>query len=120
MKQEIIEKTYELVDEIKSQDSYKKILELKKEIDSNHGIQELVNKKYGEVSKYDKYHPDLKKVKQDFSNAKIALYTNDVVKEYKELEKELQQELDHLSTEIAVAVSSKIKHPNELGLINKN
>lgn len=126
MKQEIIEKTYELVDEIKSQDSYKKILKLKKEIDTNLEIIELVNnfqrlnKKYEEVSKYSKYHPDLKRVQQDFSKAKIALYTNDVVKEYKELEKKLQKNLNHISTEISVAVSAKIKHPNELGLINKH
>jgi len=126
MKQEIIEKTYELVDEIKAQDSYKRILVLKNEIDNNPQINELVktfqklNEKYEEVTKYGKYHPDLKKVKQDFSTAKVNLYTHDVVKEYKALEKELQRELNLISTEIAVAVSSKIKHPNELGLVNKH
>lgn len=126
MKQEIIEKTYELVDELKAQDSYKRILELKKEIDQNPEIKKLVeafqklNIKFEEVSKYGKYHPDLKTVQQDFSKAKTALYTNEIVKEYKTLEKDLQRTLDHCSSEIATAVSAKIKHPNELGLINKH
>lgn len=125
MKQEIIEKTYELVEEIKSQDSYKRILVLKKEIQKSPDIKQLIetfqtlNLKFEEVSKYGKYHPDLKVVQRDFSHAKTKLYTNSVVKEYKKLEKELQKDLNLISTEIAVAISSKIKHPNELGLVNK-
>ena len=83
-------------------------------------IFQKLNVKYEEANKYGKYHPDLKRIQQEFSQAKIALYTHDVVKEYKTLEKELQRELNLLSTEIAEAVSSKIKHPNELGLVNKH
>ena len=126
MKQEIIEKTYELVDEIKKQTSYQKLIELKNIIEKNKEIIELINTfeklniKYTEVVKYGKYHPDLKRTQQEFSEAKIALYTNPLVKEYKALEKELQKELDLISSEIATSVSKKIKHPNELGLINKH
>ena len=125
MKQEIIEKTYELADEIKAKSSYKRLLELKKIIDSDEGIKELVltfqklNIEYEEVSKYGKYHPDLKKVQKEFSEAKTVLYTNDAVKEYKALEKALQSDLDEISATLATTISKKIKHPNELGLVNK-
>jgi cell fate (sporulation/competence/biofilm development) regulator YlbF (YheA/YmcA/DUF963 family) len=42
------------------------------------------------------------------------------VKEYKELEKTLQTSLDKVSREIATSISPRIKHPNELGLVNKH
>ena len=38
----------------------------------------------------------------------------------KKLEKELQKILDDTSREIAQGVSPNIKHPNEMGLINKH
>ncbi|AIO19663.1 hypothetical protein KQ51_01789 [Candidatus Izimaplasma bacterium HR1] len=126
MKQEIIEKTYELVDEIKQKRKYKRLLELNKEIKKSLQIQELINNfqnlnlKFEEVSKYGKYHPDLKQVQIKFSEAKTNLYTNEIVKEYKELENILQQELDEISSELALNISKKIRHPNEIGLINKH
>lgn len=126
MKQEIIEKTYELVDEIKGSEDYKKLQKLHKIIDTNSEIKELINifkkynDKYEEVSKYGKYHPDLKKVQKQFSEAKTNLYSNKLVKEYKELENRIQKILDNISKELAIGVSKKIKHPNELGLINKH
>ena len=125
MKQEIIEKTYQLVDEIKALDSYKRLLQLKQFIDNNDEVKELIyqfqkeHQKYEETSKYGKYHPDLKKVQLSFQKAKEELYTNELVMEYKQLEKELQNVLHHISKEIAETVSAKIKHPNEFGLINK-
>ncbi len=126
MKQEIIEKTYELVEEIKQKKDYKRLLELHQIIETDSTIQELINTfikyndKYEEVTKYGKYHPDLKKVQQEFSSAKEKLYTNVIVKEYKNLENKLQKELNIISKEIAISISQKIKHPNELGLVNKH
>ena len=125
MKQVIIEKTYELVDEIKGSNTYKRLLELKKIMDNDNLVQDLVitfqklNIKYEEVVKYGKYHPDLKTVQSSFSKAKEKLYTNELVKEYKQLEAELQNDLNQISRELAVNISRKIKHPNELGLVNK-
>lgn len=126
MKQEVIEKTYELIEQIKDTPKYKRLMELKRIIDTDSNVQELIqsfqkwNKKYEEVSKYGKYHPDLRKVQLSFRDAKEKLYTNEVVEEYKSLENDLQKELDHISASIAQAISKKIKHPNEIGLINKH
>lgn len=126
MNNEIIDKTYDLIDEIKSEVTYKRLLELKKFIDTDEFLNELIkafNKvklTYEEVAKYGKYHPDLKKVQLELSSIKEELYSNVVIKEYKMLEKKLQSKLDEISSEIATSVSSKIKHPNEIGLINKH
>ena len=126
MKQEIIEKTYELVEEIKSKKEYKKLLELHKIIETDQHIKELItifqkyNDKYNEVSKYGKYHPDLKKVSKEFAQAKENLYSNEIVKEYKTLENLIQKEFNNISKELATSISPKIKHPNELGLVNKH
>ena len=126
MNNEIIDKTYDLIDEIKSEVTYKRLLELKKFIDTDEFLNELIkafNKvklTYEEVAKYGKYHPDLKKVQLELSSIKEELYSNVFIKEYKMLEKKLQSKLDEISSEIATSVSSKIKHPNEIGLINKH
>ena len=76
--------------------------------------------KYEEVTQYGKYHPDLKRVQLELVEKKEEVFTNDVIKEYKQLEKDLQNRLDTISKEIANSVSSKIKHPNEIGLIGKH
>ena len=116
---------YELVDEIKEKNEYKKLLKLKKIIDTDKQIIKLVevfNKtkvKYNEVSKYGEHHPDLKEVRKELSISKEKLFTNEIIKEYKQLEKEIQNLLDDISRKIAKSVSPKIKHPNEIGLINK-
>lgn len=126
MKQEIIECTYELVDELKSSTEYKRLLELKTVMEEDPLIIQLVeefrkwNTTYEDVRKYGKYHPDLKRTQIAFSNAKKALYEHPVVAEYKRLEQNLQQLLDHISSAIATSISTKIKHPNEIGLMQKH
>ena len=125
MKQEIIEKTYELIDEIKSSSDYRELVKLKQDMKENSEILQLIenfgqlNDKFNEVSKYGQYHPDLKKVQVELSAAKETLYNHKTVKEYKILEKKLQKIMDHISMSLAKTVSHKIKHPNEFGLISK-
>ena len=125
MKENVLKAVYELVDEIKEKNEYKKLLKLKKIIDTDKQIIKLVevfNKtkvKYNEVSKYGEHHPDLKEVRKELSISKEKLFTNEIIKEYKQLEKEIQNLLDDISRKIAKSVSPKIKHPNEIGLINK-
>ena len=122
----IINQTYELVDEIKENEIYIRLVELKHIIETDQDIVALVetfNKvkvKYEEVQKYGKYHPDLKKVSLELKDIKETLYTNGIIKEYKQLEKKLQRMLDDISRSVAQTVSHKIKHPNEMGLINKH
>jgi len=126
MKEKIINNVYSLVDEIKSKKEYQRLLQLKNIMDINPDIIKLITdfntakEKYSEVAKYGKHHPDLKAVRVTLAKCKEALFTNEIVSEYKELEKEIQKVLDEISRKIAGAVSVKIKHPNEIGLINKH
>ncbi len=120
-----VNKTYELIDEIKSLKQYKRLQELHQYIEQNPQLQQLISGfnqaklQYDEVSKYGKYHPDLKEVQLRLKDVKENLYTNDIIKEYKELEQYIQKQLNGISKALAQSVSKKIKHPNSLGLINK-
>jgi cell fate (sporulation/competence/biofilm development) regulator YlbF (YheA/YmcA/DUF963 family) len=126
MKQSWLEATYKLVDEIKENHKYKRLLELREKMEQDDGLKELIhtfkiqNEKYQEVKQYSNFHPDLNRVQLEFSKAKEALYSNEIIREYKNLEKELQALLDGISKEISSSVSKKIKHPNEIGLIQKH
>lgn len=122
----LILKTYEVVDEIKQSKTYQRLIELNQIINSNQEIILLlqsfdsIKEKYQETSKYGKYHPDLKKVQLELASKKEEVYSHPIIIEFKQLEKDLQKTLDHISSEIAQAVSPKIKHPNEIGLIQKH
>ena len=126
MKQEWIECTYDLVDEIKEQPTFKRLMELQQQLDENEQLQQLItafqktNIKYEEVRKYGKYHPDLKDVQKQFQQAKSNLYSHPLIVEYKQLEQQIQKQLDTISKTIATSISNKIKYPNEIGLINKH
>jgi len=126
MKDIVLNLVYDLVDEIKSKEDYIKLLELKKKMKSDPYIVNLLKKfketkiKFEEVSKYGKHHPDLKKVQLELAEIKTEVYTNEIIKEYKILEKEIQKILDDISRQLAQGVSPNIKYPNEMGLINKH
>jgi cell fate (sporulation/competence/biofilm development) regulator YlbF (YheA/YmcA/DUF963 family) len=126
MNDKILEKTYQVIDEIKDTIEYNRMVELNQIMKQDEDIQLLLisfNKikvKYDEVAKYGKYHPDLKKVQLELAATKEKVFTNEIISEYKQLEKEMQKRLDYISSSIAKSVSSKIKHPNEIGLINKH
>lgn len=126
METKLIELAYEISDEIKEQKAYKRLLEIKKLTQTNPELINLINNfnkakvKYEEVQKYGKYHPDLKQVQLLMQETKEALYTHELIIEYKKLEKTIQTVLDEVSASIANAVSKKIKHPNEIGLIPKH
>ena len=126
MKDTVINRVYDLVDEIKSKEEYKRLLELKKILDNDPLIKNLLDEfnkckiKFEEVSKYGKYHPDLKKVQLELAEIKAEVFTNEIISEYKLLEKRIQKILDDVSRQIAQSVSPKIKFPNEMGLINKH
>jgi cell fate (sporulation/competence/biofilm development) regulator YlbF (YheA/YmcA/DUF963 family) len=126
MKDTVLNKVYDLVDEIKSKEEYIRLLELKKIMENDPFIVNLINEfnkckvKFEEVSKYGKHHPDLKKVQMELSNIKFEVFTNEIISEYKNLEKQIQKILDDISRQIAQSVSPKIKYPNEMGLINKH
>lgn len=126
MNDSVLNKVYDLVDEIKTKEEYIRLLELKKIIDQDDLIRILITKfnqaknKYEEAIKFGKFHPDLKQIQLDLGKAKSELYNNETVSEYKTLEKAIQKMLDDISRRIAQSVSEKIKYPNEIGLINKH
>jgi cell fate (sporulation/competence/biofilm development) regulator YlbF (YheA/YmcA/DUF963 family) len=126
MKDTVLNKVYDLVDEIKSKREYIRLLELKKILENDPGIIDLLERfnicktKFEDVSKYGKHHPDLKKVQLELASLKTDVFTNEVIAEYKKLEKQIQKMLDDVSRKIAKSVSPKIKFPNEMGLINKH
>ena len=126
MKDTVLNTVYDLVDEIKSKEEYIRLLELKKFLENDPFIINLLNEfnkckiKFEEVSKYGKYHPDLKQVQIELAKIKTEVFTNEIISEYKLLEKHIQKILDDISRQIAQSVSPKIKYPNEMGLINKH
>lgn len=126
MKDTVLNKVYGLVEEIKSKKEYIRLLELKKIMENDPLIVNLINDfnkskiKFEEVSKYGKHHPDLKKVQLELASIKTDVFTNEIIAEYKKLERNMQKILDDISRKIAQSVSPKIKYPNEMGLINKH
>ncbi|MFK5883297.1 MAG: YlbF family regulator [Candidatus Izemoplasma sp.] len=125
MEEKLLNLAYELADEIKKSSSFLKLKELKSEIKKDDYLNSLItnfNKiklKYADVSQYSTYHPDYSKVKKQLVDSKKEVFLNETIKEYKNLEKEIQQLLDKVSRDIAQSVSFKIKHPNEIGFIKK-
>ena len=126
MEVNIINATYDVVDEIKSSKEYQRLVYLSRYINENEDIQSLIKAfkkaetKYNDAKKYGKYHPDLKKIKEDLQVAKVNLYTNDIVEELKTLEGNIQKQLDNVAKSIATSISKKVKYPEELGLINRH
>lgn len=110
---ELCEKSVNFANEIMASSEFKELLEIKEKISKT--IPEILDEfkkakeKYEEVSKYSLYHPDLERVRARLVKAKEALYTNPLVKRYKELEKEIQKQLNLVAQEIAEVISANIK-----------
>lgn len=65
------------------------------------------------------YHPDFKNVVQKFSKAKSVLYGKNEVSLYFQTEKELQEEINSFLKEMTDSISSFIKTPDKLGIVQK-
>jgi cell fate (sporulation/competence/biofilm development) regulator YlbF (YheA/YmcA/DUF963 family) len=126
MKQKWIEATYEWIDEFTHQRDYLRYRELADELSKNVEVQQRVDafiksqEKYLECKKYGQYHPDLQRYQKQFQKDKQDLYMHPMVQEYKILEKQIQSQLDDVSKQIAQSISSKVKHPNAIGLLSKH
>lgn len=114
MEQHLIEKAYALADEIKSQKTYKTLVSLEQKIASSPRIEGLIDafksaeEKYRDAKKYGSYHPDLAHYQKAFQAAKRELFSEPLVKAYKETERALSSFLDAITSEIAGSVSDKI------------
>ena len=110
---ELCEKSEKFANEIMETQEFKELLFLKERISKEiPEILEEFNKakeKYDEVMEYGSYHPDYRNAKLRLVKAKETLYTNDLVKRYKELERNIQEKLDKASKEILKAISNNVK-----------
>ncbi|MGS0973043.1 MAG: YlbF family regulator [Candidatus Izemoplasmataceae bacterium] len=124
MDKELLDLTYDACDAFKDQSEFQRLLALKEMINHNQDIRKLimdfnkVKEVYEEAKSYGKYHPDLARYQTDFQKEKIRMMSNDVIKEYKTLERVLQKKLDQFSIALAESVSKNIKHPREMSIIN--
>ena len=121
---EIIMQAYQVLDEIKSDETYLKIKSF------NRLVSELYQKETEAFQKarlhYDQvmaeggtYHPDFKDTIKKLSETKSILYSKEEVKTYFELEKKFETELNDFLHDLTQAVSSHIKTPDKLGIIKK-
>ena len=110
---ELCDKSARYAEEIMSSNEFVELLKLKDQISNE--IPEILEEfkkakeKYEEVSKDSSYHPDLEKTRARLVKAKENLYTNPLVIRYKELEKEIQKQLNLVAQEIAEVISDNIK-----------
>jgi len=124
MDQRLLDLTYRACDAFKSQVQYQRLIELKKIMKSVQEIEDLVSSfqkaksKYEEAKTYGQYHPDLSRYQKAFQLAKIEMMSNEVIKEYMKIEKDLQKQLDQFSIDLAQSVSTNIKHPKEINMMN--
>lgn len=110
---DIYKLTEDYAQEIIDSDDFQRLLELKELIKKNlsHKIVafKTAEAKYVEAKNYGNYHPDLKKYQEEFIIAKTNLYSENLVKEYKELETKIQERLDHDLNDLKKSVSNKFK-----------
>ncbi len=121
---EIIMQAYETADEIVNDPRFKRIVTLNKLIDQLYPNEinafEEAKIKYDNVmSTGGKYHPDFKKVTKLLSETKAALYNQKEVLEYRQLEREFEQDLNTFIFDMTSKISEHIPSPNAFGLIKK-
>lgn len=111
---EILNKAYDLADEIKQSHEYKEMLRLNEVIKSEY--KEILKNYHKTFEKFDevlilggKYHPDFKKVSKAYQEAKIELYEKEEVKTYFKYERKINELLKEISDEIFSSVSKYYK-----------
>lgn len=111
--EDILELAEHYADEILESSDFKRLLELKKQIQEKCGQKVIAFKtaeaKYLEAKQYGNYHPDLKKYQLNFVEAKQKLYSDPLVSEYKELEQKLQNKLNQDLNTLKQDISNKFK-----------
>ncbi|MBD5391121.1 hypothetical protein HDR67_03865 [bacterium] len=111
--EDIYARTEEYAQAIIETKEFQRLLEVKELIKKTLGHKIIAFKtaeaKYVEAKNYGKYHPDLKKYQDDFVAAKTSLYSEDLVKEYKQLETKIQNQLNQDMNELKKCVSNKFK-----------
>ncbi len=124
MEDKLIEKTYDLLDEIKSTPAYQGLLTLNKQINADEHVKQLITlfktseAKYNDAKRYGKHHPDLKQYKAEFQKASYELFRHPLVKQYKVYERELNTLLETIASELAAIVSPRLSVKKSLSISN--
>ena len=119
---EILAKTYDVLDEIKSSALFLDLVELNQLIEFKY--EELLKeyhkkfKLFKEAFNIGPYYPDYQKILKDYQKVKMKLYLKEEVKDYFKLEERLNKYLEELMTEIADCISPYILK-KELGCFVK-
>ena len=106
--QELID---EYINEIKNSDDFKKLIELKKLIDSKY--QSLImsfnvkRDNYFEAEKNKNYYQDFDLIKKEYIDIKTQLFSKEEVKEYINLENKINNRLDEDFNMVKESISSK-------------
>lgn len=104
------------VNNILETDEAKRLLELKKIIDTKYAslIINLKTKEslYNESLEYGDYYKDKQKIKNDFIEAKAKLYSKEEVKQYFDLERKLNKMINDDLNALKESISNKIGKNN--------
>lgn len=121
---EIVMQAYEVADEIIRDERFQRIAKLNKLIDQLYPNEikafEEAKILYDDVMQTGgKYHPDFKKTTLLLSETKAKLYNQKEVIEYRQLEREFEQDINAFIFEFTSKVSDHIPSPNAFGLVKK-
>ncbi|MDY0075154.1 MAG: YlbF family regulator [Acholeplasmataceae bacterium] len=121
---DMIMQAYNVLDEIKTDPKFVEMKKLHQAIGMNYAdeIKAFHDAKaiYDDVmSTGGTYHPDFKQAAKTFQEAKTTLYSTPEVTRYFQLEKALQDEINAFLKEMTDAISTHIKTPNKLGIVQK-
>lgn len=113
---------YDYLDELRKDKQYQQLLLLNNKINSGFcneiKVFNKAKKKYEDVIQYGTYHPDFSEVTKEFSKRKMELYNLKEVKEYININNEIEKKVNSLLTTLAQSISTNIPVENELGLFS--
>ena len=114
-----------LIEDIKQTTAYQHLLSYHEKIENDTQIIALsqtfqkAQKAYEKARQYGSHHPDLLSVQRAYQEAKTALFEHPDVKGYQAASKALKNTLQHVSKQLANAVSNTIKTPGPLGVFTQ-
>lgn len=121
---DIIIQAYHVLDELRSNDHYQALLILDQTIGTLYPLEieafQKAKRIYEDIlNTGGSYHPDYKEAIKHLSATKTTLYEKPEVKQYFELERVVQDEINGFLNDLAQSVSSFVKAPNKLGIVQK-
>lgn len=115
---QLVALTYEAIDEFKQSELYQNYL-LKSKAYRQEKMLPLIEmyntekKRFDEVSKYGKYHPDYEKVRLSYTNAKTTLFQTEEYRNYQDALMRLNFYLRDISRNITSIINECLVRSNE-------